>query len=56
MVEFKANTNTLNTSNNGTGRLKIRIGEDSNLVDIKSKLSQMGMNVNDHTEKHELKQ
>jgi len=48
--------NSLNTGNDGTGRLKLRIPEENNLNDIKSKLYEMGMDVNNHTEEHKLKQ
>jgi len=56
LVDFKANMDSLNTCNNGTGRLKIRLGDEEDLKEIKSKLSEMGMDIHPHTEKHELKQ
>lgn len=48
--------NSLNTGNNGTGRLKIRVGDDHELNHIKQKLSELGMDAQPHIEKHELKQ
>ena len=56
LVEYKANMNSLNTGNDGTGRLKIRVGDDKELNHIKTKLSEMGMDAHPHVEKHELKQ
>lgn len=46
----------MNTGNDGTGRLKIRVADENELKDITGKIHELGMDVQPHTEKHELKQ
>ena len=56
LVDFKANMDSLNTGNDGTGRLKIRLGEEADLKEVKNKLGELGMDIDNHTEEHKLKQ
>lgn len=46
----------MNTGNDGTGRLKIRVADENELKDITGKIRELGMDAQPHTEKHELKQ